>query len=92
VIRWIFLNVSGLLPKNPVTCITTTGGNQPRVRAFALWFTDMRGLFYHTGTPESVCQQLKKNPKAQPCFSALCQWCGRTIRVSVKEEFLLETL
>ena len=32
--------------KNPVTYIATTDGDQPRVRAFAMWFADETGFYY----------------------------------------------
>jgi uncharacterized pyridoxamine 5'-phosphate oxidase family protein len=44
--------------ENPVTYIATSDGDQPRVRAFAMWFCDNTGFYYHTGTPKNVCRQL----------------------------------
>jgi pyridoxamine 5'-phosphate oxidase len=74
---------------NPVTCIATAEGDQPRVRAFAMWFADNTGFYYHTGTPKRVCQQLKKNRKAELCFYAPGeQGAGRMMRVTGKVEFL----
>ncbi len=74
---------------NPITYIATMDGDQPRVRAFAMWFADSSGFYYHTGTPKRVCQQLKKNPKVELCFYAP----GTTdtmkmMRVAGKVEFL----
>ncbi|MCM2466872.1 pyridoxamine 5'-phosphate oxidase family protein [Methanoculleus oceani] len=54
--------------ENPVTYIATMDGDQPRVRAFAMWFADSTGFYYHTGTPKAVWQQLVKNPKVELCF------------------------
>ena len=75
--------------ENPVTYIATIEGDQPRVRAFAMWFADSTGFYYHTGTPKSVCQQLKKNPKVELCFYAPgAQGAGRMMRVAGMVEFL----
>jgi pyridoxamine 5'-phosphate oxidase len=53
---------------DPVTYIATADGDQPRVRAFAMWFCDNSGFYYHTGTSKRTCGQLKKNPKVELCF------------------------
>ena len=75
--------------ENPVTYIATVEGDQPRVRAFAMWFADKTGFYYHTGTPKSVFQQLRKNPKTELCFYAQGeQGAGRMMRVTGKVEFL----
>ncbi|MCX6690565.1 MAG: pyridoxamine 5'-phosphate oxidase family protein, partial [Methanoregula sp.] len=75
--------------ENPVTYIATVEGEQPRVRAFAMWFADKTGFYYHTGTPKSVCRQLKQNPKVELCFYAPgVQGAGKMMRVSGKVEFL----
>jgi uncharacterized pyridoxamine 5'-phosphate oxidase family protein len=75
--------------ENPVTYIATTEGDQPRVRAFAMWFADNTGFYYHTGTPKRVFQQLKKNPKVELCFYAPgAQGAGRMMRVCGNVEFL----
>jgi len=75
--------------ENPVTYIATVEGDQPRVRAFAMWFADKTGFYYHTGTPKSVFQQLRKNPKTEVCFYAQGeQGAGRMMRVTGKVEFL----
>lgn len=75
--------------ENPVTYIATADGDQPHVRAFAMWFADKTGFYYHTGTSKKVCQQLKKNPKVELCFYAPdAQGAGRMMRVAGKVEFL----
>ncbi len=74
--------------ENPVTYIATTDGDQPRVRAFAMWFADKTGFYYHTGTPKSVYQQLVKNPKVELCFYAPGEGAGRMMRVAGKVEVL----
>lgn len=77
--------------ENPVTYIATVDGDQPRVRAFAMWFADETGFYYHTGTPKRVYQQLRENPNVELCFYAPGeQGAGRMMRVSGKAEFLEE--
>jgi pyridoxamine 5'-phosphate oxidase len=75
--------------ENPVTYIATADGDQPRVRAFAMWFCDKNGFYYHTGTPKSVYRQLVKNQKVELCFYAPgAQGAGKMMRVTGKVEFL----
>jgi pyridoxamine 5'-phosphate oxidase len=75
--------------ENPVTYIGTAEGDQPRVRAFAMWFADNTGFYYHTGTPKRVFEQLKKNPKVELCFYAPgVQGAGKMMRVCGNVEFL----
>ncbi len=75
--------------ENPVTYIATAEGDQPRVRAFALWFADRTGFYYHTGTPKNVYRQLKKNPNVELCFYAPgAQGAGKMMRVTGRAEFL----
>lgn len=76
--------------ENPVTYIATTEGDQPRVRAFAMWFCDETGFYYHTGTPKRVCHQLKKNPKVELCFYAPGDGAGTMLRVSGSAEFVTD--
>lgn len=79
--------------ENPVTYIATTDGDQPRVRAFAMWFADKTGFYYHTGTPKSVYRQLVKNQKIELCFYAPGpQGAGKMMRVAGKVEFLEDTV
>jgi uncharacterized pyridoxamine 5'-phosphate oxidase family protein len=76
--------------ENPVTYVATADGDQPRVRAFALWFADKTGFYYHTGTPKNVCKQLAKNPKIELCFYKPGDGAGAgtMMRVAGKVEFL----
>jgi uncharacterized pyridoxamine 5'-phosphate oxidase family protein len=74
--------------ENPVTFIATAEGDQPRVRAFAMWFADTTGFYYHTGTPKNVCRQLKKNPKVELSFFKPGEEAGTMMRVAGKVEFL----
>lgn len=75
--------------ENPLTYIATAEGDQPRVRAFAMWFADATGFYYHTGTSKRVCQQMIKNPKVELCFySPNLPPAGKMMRVTGKVEFL----
>jgi uncharacterized pyridoxamine 5'-phosphate oxidase family protein len=74
--------------ENPLTYIATAEGDQPRVRAFALWFCDDTGFYYHTGTPKKIFGQLKKNPKVELCFYKPGEGAGTMLRVAGKAEFL----
>lgn len=73
---------------NPVTWIATMDGDQPRVRAFAMWFADSTGFYYHTGTPKSVYRQLAKNPKVELGFLGPGDGAGTMMRVTGTVEFL----
>jgi len=74
--------------ENPVTYIATVEGDQPRVRAFAMWFADKTGFYYQTGTPKNVCCQLQKNPNVELCFYKPGEAAGTMMRVAGKAEFL----
>ncbi len=78
--------------ENPVTYIATNDGDQPRVRAFAMWFADHTGFYYHTGTPKSIYKQLIRNPNVELCFFAPgTEGAGKMMRVSGRVEFLDDT-
>ena len=74
--------------ENPVTCIGTSDGDQPRVRAFSMWFADESGFYYHTGTAKDVYRQLMKNPNVELCFCSPSSPAMKTMRVTGKAEFL----
>lgn len=74
--------------ENPVTYIATAEGDQPRVRAFAMWFCDQNGFYYHTGTPKNVFRQLRKNPKVELCFFRPGEGAGMMMRVAGSVEFV----
>jgi uncharacterized pyridoxamine 5'-phosphate oxidase family protein len=74
--------------ENPITFIGTMDGDQPRVRAFGMWFADKTGLYYHTSTMKDVCKQLKKNPRVELCFCSLPGPSLRSMRVTGKVEFV----
>lgn len=76
--------------ENPVSYIATEEGDQPRVRAFLMWFADESGIYYHTGAPKSVHKQLKSNPKVEICFfnPKVDLMATSMMRVAGKVEFL----
>ena len=87
-----FSECVGFANANPVTYIATIDGDHPRVRAFAMWFADETGFYYHTGTPKSIYSQLSKNPKTELCFYAPSpDGAGRMMRVAGSVEFLNDT-
>lgn len=76
--------------KNPVAYIATMDGDQPRVRAFLMWFANEEGFYFHTGSPKPICNQLKKNPKVELCFYAPepPPNIGKMMRVAGRSEFV----
>ena len=74
--------------ENPVTYIGTAEGDQPRVRAFSMWFADLSGFYYHTGTTKDIYRQLKKNPRVELCFCTPPGPGMKMMRVAGMVEFL----
>jgi len=76
--------------ENLVCYIATVDGDQPRVRAFLMWFADETGFYFHTAAIKSVCKQLKANPKIEACFYAPDEPSagGKMMRVAGEVEFL----
>ncbi len=75
---------------HPVCYVATMDGDQPRVRAFLLWFADTTGFYFHTVAHKNVIDQLSINPKAEVCFTApprppdpveMVRVTGRMVRV-----------
>ena len=54
--------------ENPVCYVATMDGDQPRVRAFLMFFADESGFYFGTLSPKDFSKQLKKNPKVEVCF------------------------
>jgi pyridoxamine 5'-phosphate oxidase len=54
--------------KNPVCCLATIDGNQPRVRTIMLYKADEDGIIFCTGRDKAVHKQLQANPAAELCF------------------------
>jgi uncharacterized pyridoxamine 5'-phosphate oxidase family protein len=76
--------------ENPVCYVATTDGDQPRVRAFGMWFADESGFYFGTLSPKEVSKQLKNNPKVELCFYNSPEELqnARMMRVTGKIEFL----
>ncbi|MFT3783952.1 MAG: pyridoxamine 5'-phosphate oxidase family protein [Nibricoccus sp.] len=53
---------------NPVCCLASVEGDQPRVRNVLLWQADDTGFYFILLSPKKVSAQLKANPKAELCF------------------------
>lgn len=75
--------------ENPVCYVATVDGDQPRVRAFLMWFADESGFYFHTGSPKKVYRQLSHNPKVEICFNT--PKFDRMMRVTGEAEFLDNT-
>ena len=58
-----------LMNENPVFHLATMDADQPRVRGMLLFRADERGIIFHTASTKDVFAQIKKNPKAEMCFS-----------------------
>lgn len=67
-----------LMNENPAFHLATMDGDQPRVRGMLLFRADENGIIFHTASTKDVFAQIKKNPKAEMCFS--CN--GTQIRVT----------
>lgn len=76
--------------ENPISYIATAEGDQPRVRAFLMWFADESGFYFHTGAPKRICEQLRNNPKIEACFYAPepLPNIGKMMRVTGRVEFV----
>ncbi len=59
-----------LMNESMVFQLATMDGDQPRVRGMLLYRADENGIIFHTGSNKEVYEQIKKNPKAELCFSA----------------------
>lgn len=75
--------------ENPVCYIATMDGDQPRVRAFLMFFADESGFYFATLAPKAVSKQLQDNPKIEVCFynNADLQ-NAKMMRVTGRIEFL----
>lgn len=58
-----------LLNEYPAFYLATSDGDQPRVRGMLLFKADENGIIFHTSSTKDVFAQVKKNPKAEMCFS-----------------------
>ncbi len=75
--------------ENPIAYIATIEGDQPRVRAFQMWFADKTGFYFQTGTIKEIVNQLKVNPKMEVCFfDPKTGGAGTMMRITGKAEFV----
>jgi pyridoxamine 5'-phosphate oxidase len=75
--------------ENPVCYVATAEGDQPRVRAFMMFFADETGFYFGTLSPKGVSKQLKSNPKVEICFFRPGELQDmKMMRVTGKIEFL----
>lgn len=54
--------------KNPTAWVATATGDQPHLRAMAMWIADETGFYFHTGTQKRLSVQLHDNPKVEIGF------------------------
>lgn len=78
--------------ENPVCFVATLDRDQPRVRAFLMWFADENGFYFTTLSPKPVSEQLKQNPKVEVCFynNATDLQAARQMRVTGEVELLTD--
>jgi uncharacterized pyridoxamine 5'-phosphate oxidase family protein len=76
--------------QNPTTWLATAVGDQPHLRAMAMWFADETGFYYHTGTQKRLSQQLRGNPKVELGFFNAGEGMGnmQMVRVTGKVEMV----
>jgi uncharacterized pyridoxamine 5'-phosphate oxidase family protein len=74
--------------ENPMAWIATMEGDQPRVRAFGMWFADETGFYFQTATLKEIVAQLHENPKVEFAFYQPDDMTGTMLRVSGEVEFL----
>ena len=76
--------------ENPLCYLATVERDQPRVRAFRMWFADVTGFYFHTARSKQVCKQLQRNPRVEVCFHAPGPPPdpGRMMRVTGTVEFI----
>jgi pyridoxamine 5'-phosphate oxidase len=55
---------------NPLCYLATVEGDQPRVRAFVLWYAGDKGFYFSTTGDKQVTKQIMANPKVEVCFYA----------------------
>lgn len=55
---------------NPLCYLATVEEDQPRVRAFVMWYAGDKGFYFHTSAGKKVFKQIISNPKVEVCFYA----------------------
>jgi pyridoxamine 5'-phosphate oxidase len=72
--------------ENPVCFLATVEGDQPRVRALAMWFADETGFYFQSQSVKALSRQLHKNSKVEASFHA--PEYKKIMRVSGKIKFI----
>jgi pyridoxamine 5'-phosphate oxidase len=54
--------------QNSLCFVSTTDGDQPRVRTMRLDWADESGFYFCVLRPKEACKQLHGNPKVEVCF------------------------
>ncbi len=57
------------LNANPLCCLATCEGKQPRVRGMMIYRADASGLIFHTGKFKTLFKQLLANQRVEVCFN-----------------------
>lgn len=55
--------------ENPVCYLSTTEGDQPRVRAMGMWYADETGFWFQAQSVKALYKQVKENEKVEVYFS-----------------------
>ncbi len=78
--------------QNPTTWLSTAVGDQPHVRAMAMWFADETGFYFHTGTQKRLSEQLSNNAKVELGFFNQGDGMGtmQMVRVTGKVELITD--
>jgi uncharacterized pyridoxamine 5'-phosphate oxidase family protein len=74
--------------ENPVAWIATMDKDQPRVRAFGMWYADESGFYFQTATMKNICKQLEENPKVEFAFYKPDEMAGSMLRVAGEVEII----
>lgn len=74
--------------ENPIAWIASVEKDQPRVRAFGMWFADETGFYFQTATIKEIVAQLQANPQVEFAFYQPDDMSGTMLRVSGPVEFL----
>ena len=64
--------------ENPVCCIATIDGNQPRVRGFLTVLFNDGNIYFTTGTMKNIYSQLTMNPNVELCY------CSKDFRTMLR--------
>lgn len=83
-----FMDCVQFANENPVAWFATSDGDQPRVRALAIWFADEKGFYFQIGGMKDVYRQLRKNQKVEVAFHKSGEAGGTVLRVTGTVEFL----